>query len=313
MAINRRSFLSTGLLALLPPFLKAESDEGKISPVGCLVDTTLCIGCRKCEEACNINNRLPHPQTPFSDRTVLFNKRRPDSEALTVVNQYSGNPSKDQKKIRQTFCKIQCMHCLTPACVSACVVGAMQQLSDGAIVYNKKICMGCRYCMIACPFEIPSYEYGDAITPRVIKCVFCADVSKNLGANPSCAAACPTEALVFGKRDNLLKLARDRIKRRPDRYLDHIYGEHEAGGTSWIYLTGRPPGEIDLKPMPEKSPAVLTESIQHGIFKFGILPIAAYGLLTGVMWRNRRREIQAQKLAEKDNDHQTPQKEEKLP
>ena len=295
MGINRRAFLSTGLAAMLPPLLRAESRDDKISPAGCLADTTLCIGCRKCEEACNINNNLPHPDTPFSDRTVLFNKRRPDAGALTVVNRYAGNPSKDQKKISNTFCKIQCMHCLNPACVSACVVGAMKQLTDGSVVYNKDICLGCRYCMIACPFEIPAYEYGDSITPRVKKCIFCADLSKNRGANPACAAACPTEALVFGTREDLLKLARDRIKRRPDRYIDHIYGEMEAGGTSWLYLAGRPPEEIDLKPMPDKSPAVLTESIQHGIFKFGILPIAAYGILTAVMWRSRKKEIEAQK------------------
>jgi Fe-S-cluster-containing dehydrogenase component len=302
MKINRRFFIKSGLATLASDFLIAgtqkqstesppESPQKKESiHIGCLVDTTLCIGCRKCEEACNRFNNLPSPEQPFSDKTVFREKRRPHKDAYPIVNQYPGSPSADQKKVPHTHIKVQCMHCLTPACVSACVVGAMTILSDGSVVYNKDICLGCRYCMVACPFEIPAYEYEKPLLPRVRKCQFCAQPKQNKGANPSCAAACPTEALVFGKRKDLVKLARDRIKKRPDRYIDYIYGEHESGGTSWLYLAGRTMQGLDLVKMSNQSPAVLTEAIQHGIFKYGIIPLAAYGFLSAVMWRNRKKE-----------------------
>ncbi|MCP4152617.1 MAG: 4Fe-4S dicluster domain-containing protein [bacterium] len=305
MDISRRFFLKAGLATLLPATLSAGGTESpknldtgdsgtkekkkdvESQHVGCLVDTTLCIGCRKCEEACNRHNELPRPDKPFTDKTVFLEERRPTEDAYTVVNRYTGPPSPVRRKIKNTTCKVQCMHCLTPSCVSACLVGAMRKFDDGSIVYNKEICLGCRYCMVACPFEIPAYEYEEPLVPRVRKCTFCADFDKKTGAAPSCAASCPMEALVFGKRKDLLDLARNRIKKRPDRYINHIYGENEAGGTSWLYIAGRPMKEIGLLDMPGKSPALVTETIQHTIFKFGILPIALYGALGAVMWRNR--------------------------
>ncbi len=312
MKVNRRFFIKSGLASLATIPLSAQTEEPSTPveetresmQVGCLVDTTLCIGCRKCEEACNRRNNLPRPEKPFTDKNVFRERRRPHKDAFTVVNQYPGSPSPDQKKVASTHCKVQCMHCLTPACVSACVVGAMTKLTDGSVVYNKDICLGCRYCMVACPFEIPAYEYEEPLIPRVRKCEFCtgtADNGKSTGANPACAAACPTEALVFGKRADLLALAKDRIKKRPDRYIDHIYGEKEAGGTSWLYLSGRDSREIDLLKMPSQSPAILTESIQHGIFKYGIIPLATYGILATVMWRSRKKE-KAEEAIEQANE-----------
>lgn len=278
------------LAAEAPPEKPAEKPAPEPDHVGCLVDTTLCIGCRQCEAACNTRNRLPKPDQPFTDRTVFRQARRPTETTYTVVNEYPGSPSPDQSETRQTYAKIQCMHCLTPSCVSACIVGAMSKSSDGAVVYNPDICLGCRYCQVACPFEIPAYEFQEPLKPVVRKCQFCTDREKGVGANPACAAACPTEALVFGKRAELVTLARERLDKRPDRYINYIYGEKELGGTSWLYLAGRPTAEIKLLPMPDTAPAQLTEAIQHGIFKYGILPIAFYGLLGGVMWYNHRRE-----------------------
>ena len=318
MKLNRRTVLKLGLATT------AGASPGRVaageaqrpketrppSPayVGVLVDTTLCIGCRKCEEACNRRNRLPRTAESFSDRDVLRSFRRPTESAFTVVNQFLGSPSPDQAGLPHTHCKVQCMHCLYPSCVSACIVGALTKVSDGAVVYNPTICIGCRYCQVACPFEIPAYEFHVPLTPRVRKCEFCADRTKGTGADPACAASCPTEALVFGRRADLVALAKERLKRRPDRYVNHIYGETEVGGTSWLYLTGRPVREIGLLDLPETPPPQLTEAIQHGIFKYGIIPVAFYGLLAGLMWFNHRKDPDGDPQAGESHDTPSAQK-----
>jgi formate dehydrogenase iron-sulfur subunit len=291
MDITRRQLLklATAGLVLATRSSAAENDDDA-EQVGVLVDTTLCIGCRKCEEACYRSNGLPRPARSFSDRTVLRSPRRPTDQAFTVVNEYPGPPSPEQALEESTYIKIQCMHCLDPACVSACIVGALTKATDGAVVYRPEICIGCRYCLLSCPFEILAYEFDDALTPRVRKCELCTDRRRGTGANPACAAACPTEALVFGRREELLALARSRIAARPARYRPHIYGEHEAGGTAWLYLTGRDFEELDLLDLPEQAPPRMTEVIQHTVYRYGAIPLAVYGALGCTMWLNRRRQ-----------------------
>ena len=303
MELDRRTLLKLGLAAAsgaATPITAArasqtasEQSSRSLNYASVLVDTTLCIGCRKCEEACNHRNHLPRTAESFSDRNVLRTFRRPSETAFTVVNQFPGSPSPDQAGLPNTFVKVQCMHCLFPSCVSACIVGALTKSSDGAVVYNPTICIGCRYCQIACPFEIPAYEFNEPLKPRMRKCEFCEVRALGTGANPACAASCPTEALVFGRRPELLAMARDRLKRRPDRYVNHIYGETEVGGTSWLYLTGRPVEEVGLLKLPNTPPPERTEAIQHGIFRYGIIPIAFYAFLGVVMWRNSSKHADA--------------------
>jgi len=309
MRRNRRDFLKLVATASaagvgIGASKKAEAasfeDYSADQAVGCLVDATRCIGCRKCEEACNRSNHLPQPEKPFSDRSVMNKPRRPDHQAFTVVNKYAGSPSVVQQDKDDTFVKVQCMHCLDPACVSACIVGALIKRKDGPVLYDAYKCIGCRYCMVACPFQIPAYEYSDPLTPRVRKCTYCVDRSKNTEANPACAGACPMEAITFGKRSNLIKVAHQRIAENPGRYDDHVYGEKEVGGTSWMYLTGRKPTEIGMLNLPEKAAPRLTEDIQHGIFKYGAPPLIFYGSLAGIWWYTKRRR-EAQELANADS------------
>lgn len=295
MDSNRRNFLKIATTVTAAAIGTGRSKDALANgtdagdPVGCLVDTTLCIGCRKCEEACNRSNRLPEPPEPFEDRGVLRQRRRPDAIRLTVVNSYAGSPSVAQGNKNETFAKVQCMHCLDPACVSACIVGALKKSREGPVTYDLDKCIGCRYCMVACPFEIPAYEYSNPTTPSVRKCTYCVDEQSSTGAQPACAAACPVEAIVFGRRRELLDLAHQRIQERPDRYVDHVYGEKEVGGTSWLYLAGRPHDELDLPPLPEEAPPRLTESIQHGIFNYGAIPLVFYGGLSAMMWIANRK------------------------
>jgi len=285
MGIERRDFIktlavATGSLAGVSK-LKA-SDNTKLNPdrFGVLTDLTYCIGCRRCEWACNEENGLPNqPLDSFSDTSVFDEYRRPTSEQYTVVNSFA-DKGLDGGALNV---KVQCMHCENPPCVSACIVSALRKHPDGPVTYDASACIGCRYCIVACPFQIPTYEYEKALTPQVRKCTLCFERTMENGQLPACVEVCPTEALIFGKRKDLIDLAHERIKKHPDKYIDHLYGEHEVGGTSWMYLSNQPFNEIGFPELGDKSPAETTESIQHGIFKGFSGPIMLFGLLGIIM------------------------------
>lgn len=294
MSISRRSFLGwIGAAGLGTTFTKQAESAGNKHFSGypdsnaVLHDISRCIGCRKCEDACNKVNELPLPEKPFKDLTVLDKKRRTTPDAFTVVNRYTESTG----SVAPLFRKNQCNHCLEPACASVCFVRAFTKTKTGAVVYDPKYCVGCRYCMIACPFEIPTYEYDEALTPRIRKCTLCYPrISK--GQLPGCVEACPTEALTFGKRKDLLKLAHLRIARHPDRYIDHIYGEHEMGGTSWLYLSGVPFKDIGMREdLGITSAPELTAGALGAVpMVVGLWPV----LLTGIWAISKRKEKIAQ-------------------
>ena len=243
-----------------------------------LVDTVVCIGCRKCEWACNNQNKLSNQSlASFENKSVFAHMRRPDHDAFTVVNEFA-NPASGKR----FTVKVQCMHCLQPACASACIVGALKKDPRGPVVYDPWKCIGCRYCMVACPFQIPAYEYQDAASPEVKKCTFCLE-RVSAGEKPACVGICPEEALTFGTTREMLELARARIRLHPDRYIDHVYGEHEAGGTTWLYLTPTNVKQAGLPALNDKPVPAVSESIQHGIFKSFVPPLALYSLLGLVM------------------------------
>jgi formate dehydrogenase iron-sulfur subunit len=243
---------------------------------GVLTDYTECIGCRRCEWACAQENDLPFGGLESCDDQSVFQEmRRPDETHFTVVNRYSPPEGSD----KPLDVKVNCLHCEHPACVSACIVGALKKDPMGPVTYDASACIGCRYCMIACPFQIPAYEYDNALTPKVMKCTLCVDRTM-VGENPACVAMCPQEALTFGRREDLLELARDRIRRNPDRYVPHVFGEYEGGGTSWMMIGDRDFQEVDLPEMPDSSPAEVTERIQHGIFRGFSGPLMVFGLVT---------------------------------
>jgi len=268
--------------ALVPATSKGTNEIDGIDydqSFGVLVDTTVCIGCRNCERACNGENDLSDkPDSHFADKSVFNERRRPSVESYTVVNPAIDTMTADIK----SFGKVQCMHCNHPACVSACIVGALTKCQHGAVTYDSWKCIGCRYCMVACPFQIPAYEYKEPLKPRVMKCTFCYDRIHD-GKRPACVESCPVEALTFGKRGDLIKLAHSKIKSDPNKYYDHLYGEKEIGGTSWMYLASKDFINYDLPKMAEKKIPSTTESIQHGIFKSFLPPLALYGFLGLVM------------------------------
>lgn len=295
MSISRRKFLgwmsAAGCASLISPAAHGSKKQFKGHPdsYGILHDTVTCIGCRKCEEACNGINKLPAPVRPFDDLSVLNQKRRTTTKALTVVNRYENKKENNSP----VFIKSQCNHCLEPACASACFVKAFKKTKEGAVIYDPNVCVGCRYCMIACPFEIPTYEYDEPLAPRVMKCTMCHDLIKE-DKLPACVEICPTGSLKFGKRDALIKYARERISKFPDRYIDHIYGEHEMGGTSWLYISN-----LSFKEMGMREDLGITPAPELTAGALGAVPVVVSlwpVLLTGIYAINRRKE----KLAERE-------------
>ncbi len=218
--------------------------------MGVLVDTTLCVGCRSCEAACNKVNELPKPDRSFDDDSVLDQPRDTSPTAFTVVNKYTVSNGVEITR------KQQCMHCVEPACSSACIIKAMEKRSNGAVTYRDDLCLGCRYCMVACPFNVPKFEYSKA-SPFIKKCQFCF-TRQEQGELPGCVEACPVEALKYGRRPELLEEARKRIHDTPNAYVHHIYGEHEVGGTSWLYLASAPFEKLGLPQLSDKDYPELT-------------------------------------------------------
>ena len=239
--MKRRDFLKActicGVGATLGVSKKAwgASFEGYPERMGVLVDLTRCVGCRSCEAACNKEQQLPASKASFDDQSVFGKKRRPTEGAYTVVNRYEikreGGP---------VYRKIQCNHCNEPACLTSCLVNAYTKTNEGAVIYNPKVCIGCRACMVACPFNVPAYSYSSAFNPVVKKCIFCYDTRLKNGKPPACVEICPQEVLSFGYLNDLIKIGHERIREMPDKYVDHIYGEKEVGGTGWLYLSGAP-------------------------------------------------------------------------
>lgn len=279
--IARRRFLqasATGALTVLgAKRLLASEPPSAAGQAAVLVDLTRCIGCRACENACRVRagfSGLPVASIGYGagDGKLTFQTR-------TFIERVHGNAKENQPVKRQ------CMHCLEPACVSVCPVAALEKTKEGPVVYHENVCIGCRYCILACPFNVPKYEWDNALLPRVGKCDFCADRQAK-GQSPACVAACPTGTLKFGKRSEVLQEAKARRSALPNRYAA-IYGEDVVGGTSWIYLADTAPAELGFpKDLPRQALPKLT---WKAIAKVPFIVIGVGLLLSAVFrWRTRK-------------------------
>ncbi|MGF7186233.1 formate dehydrogenase iron-sulfur subunit [Desulfitispora alkaliphila] len=254
---------------------------------GVLVDITKCIGCGSCVVACKLwNERKFDDKNPGVAETPILNDHN-----WTTVSQK--RVEKDGEEVWR-FTKKQCLHCLQPACKVVCFSKSFKVTDEGAVVYNPKLCVGCRYCMLSCPFEIPKYEW-DRVLPNVVKCQMCHSKITN-GESPACIGVCPTDALEFGDREELLAKAKAKIKEN-NSYVNHVYGEKEAGGTSWMYISDVPfdkvglPTNITHRPIPNYVKD-FTQWVPH-------MFIGGGALLAGLSFYTKRRN----KLeGSKDND-----------
>ncbi len=269
---TRRNFLKAGAAGCtLGTYAANRAMAGTASEeVGVLVDLTRCIGCRACENACRIRwgfAGLPPARVGYGrgDGQLTFQTR-------TVIEEHS------------TPVKKQCMHCRTPACVSVCPVAALVKTETGPVIYKESLCIGCRYCILACPFNAPKYEWDNALMPRVGKCNLCAERVAE-GLSPACVAACPTGTLKFGKREALLTEARARLHAQPQRYKS-LYGDSVVGGTSWLYLSDTTPDQLGFRTdLPHAPlPALTWKAISKVPFV-----IIGVGLLLSTVFRFRRK------------------------
>lgn len=236
-----------------------------------LTDTTLCTGCDKCVEACKEEKGLG------KDAPHRWKQRIDDlsSTRYTTMVQRPGN----------RFARKQCRHCLEPACVSVCLVGAMQKTPEGPVVYDTERCIGCRYCMMACPYGIPRYDW-QATVPYVRKCDMCAERIKG-GEKPACVEACPEKATIFGSRDELLEEAHRRISASPGKYQRKVFGETEVGGTSVLYISDIPLDFLAWKPNLGDEP--LPNLTLAALTKVPPLLLGVGGLMGGIFWITGRR------------------------
>lgn len=289
MTIDRRKFLKVtasvaGATVVSQParaIAKLTAVPARRDSAGVLVDTTKCIGCRSCEAACNEVNNLPKPEVDLYDPSVLESRRQTDSTSYTVVNAFLVL----QDGSRVTV-KSQCMHCQEPACASACFVKALEKTSMGPVVYHEDRCVGCRYCMVACPFSLAKFEYEKAV-PAIKKCQFCF-ARQAAGKPPACVEACPAGALTFGKRHELIETARSRIYNNPDQYVHHIYGEHEVEGTSWMYISSVPFEDLGFRT--DLGTTAYPTFTQGFLSAVPLVLIIWPAILTGCYWWSRNRD-----------------------
>src|SRR3990172_2526914 len=313
MDIKRRDFLKIAagsglLLAAGEPAFAREPKKLPPEAVGILYDASVCIGCKVCQLACKEKNEMPTehstPEALWDDPIDL------SSKTLNIIKVYKEGSAvnKDSGPDGFSFIKRHCMHCVDPSCVSACPVSALKKNPvNGVVFYDKDACIGCRYCQVACPFNIPKFEY-DKPFPRIRKCQLC-DHRYKEGKFSACCEFCPTGASIFGNVNDLLAEASRRLTLKPGQYYNyplahvksefksyrpvssyqsHIYGEKEGGGTQYIMLAGVPFLKLGMPDLPEISDANRSETLQHTIYKGMILPVTLLGGLLYAVYKNTK-------------------------
>ncbi len=283
MSMDRRTLLkgaaAVGAGAAVSTANKAEASSARATAppdaVGMLYDATRCIGCRACVTACQTANNLPgNIYDPPNDL---------DGHTKNIIKVYEADGER-------SYMKQQCMHCIDPGCANACMIGAFKKREFGIVTWDGSRCIGCRYCQVACPYNIPKFQWDTAV-PLIVKCELCNHMLAR-GEKPGCCQACPKEAVIFGTYEELLADARQRIAEHRERYYPkgdpQIFGDTEGGGTQVLYLAGVDFEKLGLPPLGDEGVASLARNIQHGIYKGFVAPVALYGILGAVLWRNRR-------------------------
>lgn len=331
MALNRRDFLklatvdgAVGAAAAGGTMLAADTASAQLlqrpprpmpeEAVGLLYDSTLCIGCRACQVACKRANGMPIdiPETYEAWNGGTWDTPTDLSgDTLTVIQVYQDGTMevKDRETDGFAFIKRQCMHCTDASCISVCPVSAMtKDPVTGVVTHHPDRCIGCRYCVLACPFGVPRYEFDNPFG-QIQKCQLCTNVPDR--DIPACADVCPTGATLYGRTTDLQQEAERRLGMAPgetyqfprgalgdDRasheapiahYQSAVYGEQILGGTQVRMLAGVPFADLGMPhDVPDYSYASITEGIQHTLYKYFIAPAVLLAGLVYFAYKNAR-------------------------
>lgn len=285
MGIKRRAALKGMLLGVATaagarPASAAALPEAPADARGLLYDTTRCIGCKACVSACREANNLEPESAGFAPG-LYHAPIDLSGRAKTVIKLYDDGS-------QRAFYKAHCLQCVDPACVGACMLGALSKKQYGIVEYNPTLCVGCRYCQMACPFNVPKFEWANRYSPKIVKCELCRHRFAD-GKGPACAEVCPREAVIYGPRAELLEEAHRRIAEHPGRYVPKVYGETDGGGTQALYLSHVPFDRLGLPVLSEQSVPATARTVQHTIYRGFVAPAALYALLGALVFRNRAR------------------------
>jgi len=286
MDVNRRDVLkvllggtavtaiagSTSHVAKAAPDIIQPLDDA----VGLLYDATKCIGCRACMPACeNANGLVPDRG---SSHGLYMQPEALNSQTKNLIKLYVAADGHERSFIKQ-----QCMHCVDPACVSGCPMQALHKEPHGVVGWDPSLCIGCRYCQIACPFNIPKFEWY-RVNPKIVKCELCRHIVGKTAAQPACTRVCPTHAVIYGKRADLLAEAHRRIQEKPGYYFeDRVYGETEGGGTQCLILAHVEYSKLGLPKMGPQSNASRVRRVTNVIYQGFLTPVVIYGGLVAIV------------------------------
>ncbi|MBT0665370.1 hydrogenase 2 operon protein HybA [Geobacter pelophilus] len=304
---SRRQFLkvaAAGAAILTTGKASASEMHQKVNnnTLSMLYDATKCVGCKACMAACKRVNgdygSLSYERASFDPDGLWDAPQDLTGSTRTLIKLFK------ESERDWSYVKYSCMHCQKPSCVSVCPVAAMtRDPQTGIVDYNKNTCIGCRYCQVACAFNIPKFQWDRAL-PQIVKCDLCKNTNLRQKGITACAEVCPAGAISFGKRGDLLEEAQKRLRENPGKYLNHIYGEKEVGGANHLYLSSMQFNKLGLPVLKDEAPAEFSEKIQHTIYKGFIAPVALYGTLCWIAVKNMRKHGPEETDHHKDTDKQ---------
>ena len=287
VAVGAAAAAGTGFVSAAALSGVAQAEDRPRAPkqaVAMLYDTTRCIGCQTCLVACAEVNKMP-PDT----RMDSLHLAPTDLNWFTknIIKLYKASDGKTFSYVKQ-----QCMHCVDPACVAGCMFkGLRKDVNTGVVTWNSKVCVGCRYCEISCPYHVPKFQW-EGFNPKIVKCELCKE-RLAAGRQPGCTEVCPVHAVVFGSRDELLAEAKDRVRKHPGKYYqDRVFGEYEGGGTQVFYLSHVPFEKIGLPELDQESIPEKYLKWHKRLYSYLAVPVVLYASIVGVV-RNNFKEHQA--------------------